>query len=472
MFMDAMTAATSKKETRKRKRRLSSSKEGDAPSQKDSKETNTKSVSAAPMKFYQDTLDETNETKDESAIKEENDNSTENCDEMVETKKIKTDDSSIKDEPSENVDDANNETSETEIENIKKEPGPGCGPDGPPGVLMIHRRKGKKKSLRWKPQEALEEIRYFELDENERVNVTKTFVDMKQMEHVSEREAFMIAKKAGAEDLMVEQTNWAPLIEVDDVPELPQVTSKEMEIQAEREKTVLKTIYFNRAMIPDSPSEPDVITFQNSEPKTIPLFDITGNADAIHDYTNMPWPEPRGSPPHNTDSLSGFNGLDLNQFSANPFGTNVNWPLGLTTNAVRPQPLTPFGTMLPPEAIAAAAMPFAPNMNPLNPTLCANFVSPNAGAGFINNFRNLPPPINDNRGNGPRNNSAAGGKWFGGNTNGNNNWQQQGNNQNNNNNQRQNWMQNRRVCKSFQRGFCRHGDSCKFLHPGVNCPPF
>lgn len=60
-------------------------------------------------------------------------------------------------------------------------------------VLIIQKRKGPKKSLKWKVD--LESIRYFELDETERVNVTKTFTDMKQIEKQNEREAFQMARK-------------------------------------------------------------------------------------------------------------------------------------------------------------------------------------------------------------------------------------------------------------------------------------
>lgn len=41
----------------------------------------------------------------------------------------------------------------------------------------------------------LESVRYFELDETERVNVTKTFTDMKQIDKQNEREAFQMARK-------------------------------------------------------------------------------------------------------------------------------------------------------------------------------------------------------------------------------------------------------------------------------------
>lgn len=65
--------------------------------------------------------------------------------------------------------------------------------DGLRSVLLLQKRKGPKKVLKWKTD--LESIRYFELDETERVNVTKTFTDMKQMEKQNEREAFQMARK-------------------------------------------------------------------------------------------------------------------------------------------------------------------------------------------------------------------------------------------------------------------------------------
>lgn len=452
MFMDAISAATSKKEVRKRKR----SKESE--SSVGSKDANSKAaVPAGPMKFYQDTLDDS-DTKDEK-IKEDNiQQENENDDNKINLKKTKLEEDTcdetvtIMEESGIKADALEEEV----FENVKREPGIGCGPDGPPGVLTIHRRKGPRKSLRWKPQEALEEVRYFELDENERVNVTKTFVDMKQMEREGEREAFLIARKSGVEDIMSEQVPWMPLILVDDVPPSPIIASKEKDIQTEREKTCLKTIYFNRAMIPDSPLEPDVITYQNIEPKIMPLFDITGNPDAVHDFTNMPWPEPKGSPPHSAGHLDDINGFtNFGQFGSSQFGS-MSWPLGQPPNNMMnmrpPQAITPFGGMMPPDI---NQMPFPrANLNqPMGPP-----------PGFINNFGAPMQAMGRGSVNGPPNN------WFGAN---NNNWQtQQPMAANNANNARPGWMQNRRLCKQFQRGFCRHGDTCKFLHPGVNCPPF
>lgn len=452
--MDAMmhSASTAKKDVKKRKRLSSSSKESevgakDTKETKDSKEGIKSSVPAAPMKFYQDTLDDNN--KDAKA----NDGDSmdvENEDDGTEAKRIKTEDAES-DEKDENSEETQAESNDDEAEKVKREPGIGCGPDGPPGVLLIHRRRGPKKSLRWRPQECLEEVRYFELDENERVNVTKTFVDMKQMERVSEREAFLIARKGVTEDNMVEQMSWRPLIEVDDVPEPAKITSKEKEIQAEREKTCLKTIYFDRSMIPDCPMEVDIITFQNVEPVIIPLINTNEGEDStVLDFTNMPWPEPRASPPHIAEGLNDINGL----MNLNPFGTTLpaaNWSLGIPPTGI---------PNLPPNLQLA-------DLNALaNPAIAANFVAGNAVSGFVNNFRGIAPPINDNRG--INRNNGPNGKWFPGNVNGGNNWQQQGNN----GNHRSNWVQNRRICKQFQRGYCRHGDSCKFLHPGINGPAF
>lgn len=67
----------------------------------------------------------------------------------------------------------------------------------PNGVLLHKSKKGPKKSVKWKVDAELTAIRTFELDETERVNVTRTFVDMKLMERSHEREAFQLARKLG-----------------------------------------------------------------------------------------------------------------------------------------------------------------------------------------------------------------------------------------------------------------------------------
>lgn len=286
---------------------------------------------------------------------------------------------------------------------VKKPPGPGCGPDGPPGVLVIHRRKGPKKQLKWKAQDDLEEVRYFELDVTERCNVTKTFTDLKHMERVDERNKYMLSRKLPSEDIMMERTAWLPLIEVDNVPPHPDgVNSQERNLQRNRERSVLQALYFNRHMIPDSPAEPDVEVYSISEPIHIPMDDVTGNPDSVNDFTSMPWPEPKSTPPHES---AGFNSPFFpgsgNDFP--PFGNAGSWDMpGSSTG-----PFTgmfPTGRMppgVPPPNVGGHGPPNGnPNMmRPMNmPPNMPPMVPPNMPPHpnmFPNNFaaRGPPPPI-------------------------------------------------------------------------------
>lgn len=457
MFMDAMTAATAKKEVRKRKR-AQSGKEGEENAKAETKpgqpSKDAKVAVMAPMRFYQDTLED-NDNKDDGSKDADGD------DDDSREKKARTDNG-------DNDNAASADSPEEPAEQVKREPGQGCGPDGPPGVLTLHRRKGPKKTLRWRPAEQLEEVRFFELDETERINVTKTFVDAKQSERTSERESFLISRKIGsAEDVMVEQMPWQPLIEVDDVQDFEYgSSSKEKIVQADREKTCLKTIYFNRSMIPDSPLEPDVITFQHVDVPIIPLLDVTGNPDGVHDFSTMPWPEAKTE----LQPIGNFDDLALGNFSALNQFNNLNWQAQNTKMlSMRPQQQQQqlgFGPILSADGINLNAMnPMqAFNAAGMTPMLGQSF-GPN-NVGFMNNFNQNVPQMMANDG---RNRGA---NWFTGNNNNsnqsNNNWKS-GNNANNN--QRQGWVQNRRICKQFQRGFCRHGDSCKFYHP-ANGPKF
>lgn len=50
---------------------------------------------------------------------------------------------------------------------------------------------------------------------------------------------------------------------------------------------------YNYFRIPDSPSEPDPEVHPTTDPKIIPLDDITGNSDSISNFQNIPWPEPK-----------------------------------------------------------------------------------------------------------------------------------------------------------------------------------
>ncbi|XP_075152964.1 phosphatase 1 nuclear targeting subunit isoform X1 [Haematobia irritans] len=429
LFSDALSAATGPKKVVKRKRANSSAtasggaatgKEGPSPPQ------SPEVPKVAPLKFYQDTLDESknedsksdkeNEDQDQSSASADNAKSTEEVhsadkdndddDDDIPLKKVKEDieqkvaqekkmdldanivditkDDETKDENSKankdstpNDDGSSDATSD--VVDVKK-PGPGCGPNGPPGVLMLHRRKGPKKKLTWRPQESLEQIRYFELDENERVNVTKTsFMDMKNLERFNERDAIVLARRGfNQEDNMEAQTTWKPLVEVDDVPPHPEGSqSKQRKIQAEREMTTLRALYFTQALIPDSPAEAEIEPIFSHDIPIIPLDDLTGNPDAVNDFTSMPWPEPRGSPKDGENtSMAGTGGL----------GSPVDIFGGGVKAAMPVSPMLNNGVNNGPYSGGnGGAGPFSPIMNPFN----TNNQIPN-GPTAINSMQNSP----------------------------------------------------------------------------------
>lgn len=349
LFSDALAASAnsiSKSKidaAKKRKRRLSSS--------KDEKSTPTSPTSTAPLKFYQDTLESENAEPHE-----------ENDDDESKPKKTRA---SLSDEEvgsPKNVDEIQ-EPEEVVLE-AKKVPGIGTGPDGPPGILKISSRKGTKKRLTWKVPEELEEVRYFELDETERCNVTKTsFMDMKTADRLKERQGWIMARKIASEDVMVERTNWAVLIEVENVPPHPMgKESVERRVQADRERTVLKALYFTRASIPDSPAEPEFEHVPMADPKVVPMEDVTGNPDSVNDFRSMPWPEPKGEAsqaqqPPLQQQFAPFNNFPPPQTAA---------PMGTLTGAwATPMPFG-GGMMQVPAQVAMMAPPFvaAPAFDP------------------------------------------------------------------------------------------------------------
>ena len=446
-FMDSLFASTTavKKEPKKRKRLTSNSKKDDPES--------PKIAATAPLKFYKDTLDE-DENKEES--KEENDIKDESKEESKDDVESMDVDEELKPEIS-NANSSKPEDVEEEEEiEEKKPPGPGCGPDGPPGVLTdVHkRRKRPKKQLKWRSQDELEEVRYFELDENERANVTKTFIEQKQMEHCNESRNFALGRKLQGEDTMVEQTQWRALIIVDNVPDhMYGSKSRECKIQSDREKTVLMDIYLDRHSLIDSPHEPDIEHYEFLEPQIIPLDDLTGNPDAVNAFTDIPWPEPKSDSAHPTYLSDAFANIFPNMNNPHPqfippfldqskgfnlLGVNplANFPMGLDNN---PQMLNKW-TMPP------AFMP-PPLMN-------QNFQ--------INRSVGMPNQMNNNGNNNNSNNNFQrnrindrndrnGGNWVRGNAN---------NNKNNNGNGR--W---RGSCKQYaQKGYCSNGDRCIYSH--------
>ncbi|XP_014286948.1 serine/threonine-protein phosphatase 1 regulatory subunit 10 isoform X1 [Halyomorpha halys] len=303
VFADALTAANPVKDIKKRKRRSSTSsspsdakKECNAIPKTEDKEG--KEAIKPVLKFYQDTLITSEEIKMEKADSSEEKPSTQ---EKVDLENEKNESDITETLTKEELEDEVAKAEEAIDQVLKLEEKKNVEREKnrlPKGVLVyVKKYKTIKKNVKWKCDKELESIQYFELDETERVNVTKPFMDMKQNERINER--IMLSRKLVSEDIMEEKTPWRPLIPIDVVGDLviPGKNSIEKETQRARERTTLQEIYFNRSLIPDSPAEPDLEIHAYTEPAIIPLKDQTGNMDSVISYKDKPWPEPKGYPP-------------------------------------------------------------------------------------------------------------------------------------------------------------------------------
>lgn len=431
-FMDALSASATvnKKDPKKRKRLTSISKKDEPESPK---------IESKPLKFYKDTLEEGDEEKtngDASPTKE--------LEASAGAKDVKTEPKAGSKSPEQSSPGkVKEEVPEVEEPEIVRGPGIGCGPDGPHGVLVhpnIPRRK--KRPIRWRPDEELTEIRFFELDENERTNVHKTFIEQKAMEHVEERGAFKMGRKMQSDDTMQEQTTWRALIVIDNVPEINYGSkSREAEIQAEREKNVLQELYF-RHSINDSPHEPDPESYEHVEPQIVPLEDVTGNPDSVTNFTDIQWPAPKGDLP-STFSSNAFANV-FSHISIPPAAALGLPPLSHALNpAINPLANFPLGGIpnqitrdVPNPILGQWMNPAAPFMQP-PPAMLAQPTPPFVGRVGSNNMNNSNN--NNYRNNNSRPHNGGGGNWVRGNA-------------------------RRGICIQFQRtGFCKN-KNCQYIH--------
>ncbi|XP_018562943.1 serine/threonine-protein phosphatase 1 regulatory subunit 10 isoform X2 [Anoplophora glabripennis] len=490
LFMDALTAsATTKKEPKKRKRRASVTKESPpSPSSSPAREQpqtptspsqttpNSPSLglkSIAPINFYQDTLK--TEENAENAENPENENKENAVENNVEVKeKAGEEDKETPASPMTPTDDTNGE----ELVEPKRPKLEG----GLRGVLLYSKKKGPKRSISWKNESDLVEIRFFELDETERVNVTKTFGDMAKMEMTSEREALQMSRKVVGEDTMEAQIPWRLpfLIDQADPLAVPGHKSLEKDIQFAREKSVLQALYFDKRRVPDSPEEPIPENHQMSDPIVIPLEDP--ETQEI-DLRNTPWPEPKGSPPHVEPQIPPhifpnvpgpfnhpFNNMPPPQFQGMPprfppqAGPGNPGPMG--PGSFMP-PMMPNGNILgPPNLVPPNEMmnqgPMNQNMFPPGPVHDGFGPGPDFPMfnqnNMPNNNMNMFPPNNFNN---HRPNNRGGFRRGGGNSgnwvrmSGPGNWKRGGGGH-----------RGGRLCKNVQNhGYCRNRDNCPFVHP-------
>lgn len=266
------------------------------------------------------------------------------------------------------------------------------------------------------------EVRFFELDENERCNVTKTFSEQQHSEHENERNAFDRGRKLQDNDVMTEQMPWRNLIIVENYVPAYEYKGVEAGIQAERERNVLQDIFFPHQSINDSPLEPTHEIYEHVEPQIIPAEDINGSADSIMNHTEIRWPAPRGDIISTIQPSTAFGNVFNNIPSSLNIPPNIalnplNFPM--SGIAAREQPGQMW--MVPP----------APFLNQPPPNLLAN---QGVNRGNFNNYNNN----NNNRSN---NNNSRGGNWVRGNA-----------------------GRGRGVCNQFKRnGNCRN-QKCPYIH--------
>lgn len=446
-FLDALDATiTTKKDPKKRKRVTSTSssscKRDDLESPK---------IEAKPMKFYNDTSEE--------LAQEEKTNGSLSSSKGKESSPLLQGGSDANNEIASPKDEKSpKEEEEMDESEVKRGPGIGTGPDGAPGILVdptVPRKKRQKRSIRWRPDNELTDIRLFELDENERCNVTKTFTEQKQMEHNLERNGFLMGRKLHSEDIMAEQMTWRPLKPIESGTEIKYgYKSREIEVQLEREKNTLQDLYLAGAMS-NSAQEPDLENHEFIEPITIPPEDITGNPDAINDFRNVSWPPPKSDiPTFSSNAFSSiFNTKIPSALTANltipsiPLITNhtVNPLASLNIGGVMPNSPWQQGiipTILPPAFLQA---PPPPQIIPNNYQSANGFQSRNNynSIGGNNNFSNNINNMDRNRVVG---NNAASSNWIRGNS---------ANNQ-----------MRKGTCFQYQKtGFCRKkNNGCPYIH--------
>ncbi|XP_068245626.1 dentin sialophosphoprotein-like isoform X2 [Palaemon carinicauda] len=240
------------------------------------------------------------------------------------------------------------------------------------GVLVYHRPEGrKKKSVKWKTEEDLKEVFLFEMDETERVNVnTIKFNEMMVLEKQREREAMGKSRgfhgnmmggnmnmMGGNNHMMgmgmhhgqnvIEYMRWSLLPIMIPSPKVtPGYKSQERVTQAARESSTMAAFY-NPAMLPETPREPDPEMVSRTEPKEIPLNDVTGQ-DVLYDHRNKMWPEPLFMEPVNY----GFGAMGGPSSGGNEGGSH--WVVGGPPAGGFPP--GPGGPMYPPGGFGGPGM--------------------------------------------------------------------------------------------------------------------
>ncbi len=305
-FMDAIFSSMNRDGPRKKKRRLSESdpetktkKEKESPSPTAKQETKEeKEEPAAPtFSFYKDTLADNDQEENEDTKSDVKNEAVSNGDEKMDTEE-KEEEEERKSGSNSPENQKERSASPSKKEDEEDEDMPFEEPDSMPrevkGILVYHRGSEKRgRGITWKSETELVAVRYFELDEDERVNVNKIkFENMRDMELKMEKAA--IKSKGTVEEEKALEWYRPLLVDVErKEPFEPGSKSEEKDVQKTREKNILQALYFNKAMTPPTPAEPDPENQPKTDPTFIPLEDVENGDESVEDYSSKEWLDPK-----------------------------------------------------------------------------------------------------------------------------------------------------------------------------------
>jgi len=159
------------------------------------------------------------------------------------------------------------------------------------GILIVERGSGQQqKSIRWRDDQDLVQVEYFEVDASERANVhTLKFEEIRQQEHEKEKTLLTTRHHHAMKEL--DERPWPGMEPLDSCGRSsfqPGERSGEKEIQKQREARVLPSVMF--VSPPLDPTEP-ILSYNHSRSvKDILGEDISGEGTHV-DYSGEEWPE-------------------------------------------------------------------------------------------------------------------------------------------------------------------------------------
>ena len=241
------------------------------------------------------------------------------------------------------------------------------------GILVYVKGNKAKRKIQWRTEDKLVDVRYIEIEEDERVNVfkVKSFEEMKKKEAMMEK-----TKRNTGFDLTEEEQDdskfWRLIAltfegeqkeTADKLLELAGQESQERKVQASREASVLKALQLSA--VPRDPSEPDPGSNDRTgrEVREIPVEDISeGSDESAFSYSDLGWPAPAGAPSLPTNLNTLLSNITPSLINSLPPVTSLPPPPDLSKPppSSGPQMSSEEQQLLAAQKAAAAALGFHP----------------------------------------------------------------------------------------------------------------